>query len=138
MTQTLRDVMTTDLVACPSSASLAEAAQLMRDKDIGTVLVTTDGTLRGIVTDRDLVVRCLAEAADPSTAVGNVFSGELVTAQADDSVESAVELMRSRALRRLPVVDGDQAVGIVSLGDLAREREPQSVLADISAAPANG
>lgn len=138
MSQSLRDVMSTDLVECNSSASLADAARLMRDRDIGTVLVTADGALRGIVTDRDLVVRCLADAADPSTALGNAFSGELVTAGPDDSVESAVEIMRSRALRRLPVVDGGRAVGIVSLGDLARERDPQSALADISAAPANG
>ena len=137
MSQTVRDVMTTDLVECNSSTSLADAARMMRDRDIGTVLVTAEGVLRGIVTDRDIVVRCLADAADPSTPIGNACSEDLATASPDDSIDTAVELMRSKALRRLPVVDGDRTVGIVSLGDLARDREPQSALADISAAPAN-
>lgn len=138
MTQTLRDVMTTDLVQCSSSSSLADAAQLMRDRDIGTVLVMDDDRLRGIVTDRDLVVRCVADAADPSTALGNACSDDLVTVSADETIAAAVALMRTKALRRLPVVDRDRPVGIVSLGDLAQERDPNSALADISAAPANG
>jgi CBS domain-containing protein len=138
MTQMVREVMTSELVQLASSAPLAEAARRMRDADIGDVIVTEDGTMCGVVTDRDIVVRAIAEGKDPQSAtLGDICSHEVVTVSADDSVERAIELMRERAVRRLPVVDGGSPVGIVSIGDLAIERDSDSALADISAASGN-
>ncbi|MGR6998051.1 CBS domain-containing protein [Yinghuangia aomiensis] len=133
--RTVSDLMTHEPVTVSPQTSLTDAARCMRDGDIGDVLVTDGDTLVGVVTDRDLVVRGMAEHCDPDdTAVGVLHSGDVVTLALDDSVDHAVYLMRSRALRRLPVVDGDRVVGIVSLGDLAIEQDPTSVLADIGLA----
>lgn len=137
MTMTVNDVMTTDVIACPTTATIADAARLMRDCNIGDVLVVGDDRqLAGIVTDRDLVVRCLADgAADQQLRMA--CSSELITVTPDSTVDEAVRLMRECSLRRLPVVSNGDPVGIVSLGDLAVERDPDSVLADISAAEPN-
>ncbi len=138
MTQSIREVMTANPTAYPATTSIADAARAMRDSDIGDVLVETNGDLCGIVTDRDIVVRAAAEDRDLSqTNLGDICSRELVTLGPDDSVEDAIRLMRDKALRRLPICDGGQTVGVVSLGDLAIERDRDSALADISAAPAN-
>jgi CBS domain-containing protein len=111
----------------------------MRANDIGDVIVVDDnGKLTGIVTDRDIVVRVVAEGRDPrATRLGDIASRELTVLAPDDPVERAVELMRERAIRRLPVVEQGKPVGIVSIGDLALDRDPDSALADISAAPPN-
>jgi CBS domain-containing protein len=138
MTQTVSEVMTRNPVALQAEASLVEAARAMRDHDIGAVVVLDDDALRGIVTDRDLVVRALAEGGDPrSTALAQVCSEELLSLSPQDTVEHAVELMRRHAVRRLPVVEASRPVGIVSLGDLAVERDPGSALGGISAADPN-
>ena len=138
MTQTVQDVMTTELVACGSSTSLTEAAKLMRDHDIGDVLVTDDGELRGIVTDRDIVVRCVADGGDISRAtLADACSAEIATVTPSTSVDEAAQMMRERAVRRLPVVENGKTVGIVSIGDLAIKNDPTSALADISAAAPN-
>jgi CBS domain-containing protein len=135
MAQTVRDVMTTDLVTCSSSAPIRDAAGYMRDHDIGDVLVVDDGAIRGIVTDRDIVVRCVAEGGDTRQAkVGDVCTSNLTTVPADASIQDAARIMRDQALRRLPVVDRGKPVGIVSLGDLAVEADPSSALGGISAA----
>jgi CBS domain-containing protein len=122
-----------------STATLNEAAQMMRDQEIGDVLVMRkDGSLCGLVTDRDLVVRGLAEGHDPSsTSVEEVCNHDPVTLSSDQPVEEAVSVMRQYNIRRLPIVDGESLVGIVSLGDLAIEKDPNSALADISKAPPN-
>ena len=139
MAQTVRDVMTTNLVTCPSSAPLKDAAGYMRDRDIGDVLVVDDGSIRGIVTDRDIVVRCVAEGGDVREAtVGDVCTADLTTVSADATIEDAARLMRDNALRRLPVVDRGMPVGIVTLGDLAVQADPSSALGGISAASPNG
>ncbi|MFF9375465.1 CBS domain-containing protein [Streptomyces griseoluteus] len=120
------------------SVSGRAVARLMRDEDVGTVLVTEDGQLRCLVSDRDLVVRAFAEGVDPDrTTVIEAASEDLVTIGPDESVDHAVELMREHAVRRLPVVEGDEAVGIIALGDLAIERDETSALGDISAARPN-
>ncbi|GGW10506.1 oxidoreductase [Streptomyces capoamus] len=138
MTQHVRDVMTSDLVTVEPQASAAAAARLMRDEDVGAVLVTENGHLRCLVSDRDLVVRVFAEGADPErTSVVQAGSEDLVTVGPDDDLEQALVLMREHAVRRIPVVEGDQPVGIVSLGDMAIERGEGSVLGDISAAKPN-
>ena len=138
MATTVRDVMTSALVTFPATATAAEAAQGMREWDIGDVLVEKDGRVAGIVTDRDIVVRAVAEGRLPSTVkLGEICSDMLIKVAPSDSVEVAIRLMRDNALRRVPVFEGDRAVGIVTLGDLAIERDGNSALADISAAPPN-
>jgi CBS domain-containing protein len=136
MAQQIRELMTPNPVALPGTASVHEAARAMRDAQIGDVIVIERNEVCGIVTDRDLVVRIMAEARDPATTpLADICSHSLVTVTPTDSVEEAVRLMRTHAIRRLPVVDGGQAVGIVSLGDLAVERDPGSALGEISGAP---
>ena len=135
MASTVRELMNTKLTKLEADASALEAARCMRDEDIGDVLVTENGKLRGIVTDRDLVVRCMAEQAGGDIRVGELCSTDLVTVSPDDEVDRAVKLMSDHAIRRLPVVDGDEPVGILSLGDLAIDRDRQSALGNISSAP---
>jgi CBS domain-containing protein len=126
-------------VTLSPDASLVEAAQRMRDNDIGDVLVVeSDGRLRGIVTDRDMVVRALAEELEArNTTIDDVCSTDLVAVDVEEDTDRAVELMRERSIRRVPVVDRGQVVGMISLGDMAIERDPGSVLAQISAAREN-
>jgi len=137
MAQRLKDVMTPNPVTCPTDATVHEVAKLMKERDIGDVLVMDGSTVTGIATDRDIVVRAVAEGRDGNTPIGDVASREIVTMTPDDDVTRAVETMRSRAIRQLPVCEGGKAVGIVSLGDLAVERDQNSALANISAAPGN-
>jgi CBS domain-containing protein len=136
--QQVKEVMTERPVTLDRAASLAEAAQLMRDRDIGDVIVVEGQDVAGIVTDRDIVIRGVADGADPNrTRVGEVVSGELASVGPDDPVEQAITVMREKAIRRIPVLEGGNLVGIVSLGDLAVERDQSSVLADISEEPPN-
>ncbi|HEX2047036.1 MAG TPA: CBS domain-containing protein [Acidimicrobiales bacterium] len=138
MAQKVRDVMTENLVTLPGSAPLADAARRMKEADIGDVIVMSNGDMCGVVTDRDIVVRAIAEGKDPQSAtLDEICSHEVVTVGPDDSLDQAVQLMRQRAVRRLPVVEGGRPVGIVSIGDLAIERDETSPLADISAAEGN-
>ncbi|TDE14182.1 CBS domain-containing protein [Jiangella asiatica] len=139
MSRTVADVMTTEVVTLPATARVREAAQAMRDHDIGDVVVLGDAAISGILTDRDIVVRAVASEMDAQKAlIGTIHSANLETVQPDTSVDDAVALMRDRAVRRLPVVDADgRPVGVVSIGDLARMEDPQSALADISKAPPN-
>ncbi|MFF4351049.1 CBS domain-containing protein [Streptomyces sp. NPDC001530] len=138
MAQHVRDIMTSAPVTVEPQASVTAVAQLMRDNNIGTVLVTDGDQLRGLVSDRDLVVRALAEGGDlEQTTVARACSEDLVTVGPDEDVDHAIELMREHSVRRIPVVDHGHPVGIVSLGDMAIERDPQSALGDISAAKSN-
>jgi CBS domain-containing protein len=139
MIQHVSDVMTRAPVTVEPQTSVTDVARMMRDEDIGAVLVAEGERLRGLVSDRDLVVRAMAEGGDPNrTTVADACSDDLVTVTPDDDVGRAVEVMREHSVRRLPVVDeGQHAVGIVSIGDLAIERDPESALGDISAARPN-
>ncbi|MEU7576981.1 CBS domain-containing protein [Streptomyces sp. NPDC041068] len=135
MADFVRDVMTTGVVAVRPDASLVEAAQLMRAQDIGDVLVATDGHVLGVLTDRDITLRAVADGADPLTVSAQaICTPNPVVVAPDDAVSAAVDLMRDHAVRRLPVVEDGQPVGMVSLGDLALARDPSSALADISGA----
>lgn len=138
MTQHVSDIMTSAPVTVEPQTSVTAVAQIMRDQDLGAVLVTDGEELRGLVTDRDLVVRSLAEGGDPEqiTVVG-ACSDDLVTVTPEDDLDHAIELMREHSVRRIPVVDHGHPVGIVSLGDTAMERDPGSALGDISAARPN-
>lgn len=139
MARQVEQVMTRNPKVVNRSTNLREAACIMRDSQIGDVLVCDDdGTLSGIVTDRDLVVRGLAQGCDMDrTTVGEICTGELVRLSPGDSVDEAVHLMRDRAIRRVPVVQDGRPVGILSIGDLAQMRDPESALAEISSAPPN-
>ncbi|WP_290852460.1 CBS domain-containing protein, partial [Gordonia sp. (in: high G+C Gram-positive bacteria)] len=97
-TTMLRDVMTDQVASVRSDALIADAARLMRDRDIGDVLVVDDDRLRGIVTDRDLVVRCLADSAGPHATVGQACSPDVMSLGPDSSVDDAVQMMREHAL----------------------------------------
>lgn len=139
MAERVKDVMTPNPQTLSVSATVREAAEAMRANDIGTVIATNDqGRIAGILTDRDIAVRVVAEGRDPrATRIDDIASHDLVALSPDDPIDRAVEAMRERALRRLPVVQDGKVVGIVSLGDLALERDPDSALADISAASPN-
>jgi CBS domain-containing protein len=138
MAHKAREVMTPAPVALPADTPVTEAAKRMRDQGIGAVLVYDDTTLCGLVTDRDIVIRAIAEDRSPSaTTLGAICSDHLVTVGPDEPTSAAVQLMREKAVRRIPVVEDGQAIGILSLGDLALERDERSALADVSAAPPN-
>jgi CBS domain-containing protein len=135
MAQIVEQIMTINPRTVNADDTVRDAAQVMRDSDIGDVIVIEDGQVTGIVTDRDIVVRGVAEGRDPeSTAVSETCTTGIKTIEPDASVDDALRMMRDEDIRRLPVVKNGRPVGIVSLGDLAVEREPESTLADISAA----
>jgi len=139
MGQSIRDVMTPNPHTVAADATLQDAAREMRQDDIGAVLVKDDGSVSGILTDRDIVVRAIAEGRDPSsTRVADVASRDVKTLTPDASVEDAIRIVREQNVRRIPVVDeSGQPQGIVSIGDLAVERDTDSALADISSEPPN-
>ncbi|HEX4786821.1 MAG TPA: CBS domain-containing protein [Actinospica sp.] len=138
MAQKVHEIMTADPATVPAQAPVSEAARLMGEQDIGAVLVTEEGRLRGVLTDRDIAVRVVAEMRSSETPAAEVCSpGPVVTCSPGDDVERAAVLMREHALRRLPVVDEGRLVGVLSLGDLALELDQRSALADISAARPN-
>jgi CBS domain-containing protein len=131
---TVGEFMTTRLVTMNASDTLTAAARQMRDSAIGDVVVTEGDDVTGIVTDRDITVRGIAEGLDPDTAtLDEITTRDIVTVSQYDDAVAAADLMRTYAVRRLPVIDNGRLIGLVSIGDLAVEREPQSVLADISA-----
>lgn len=135
----VRDVMTPEPVTLEFSSTVAAAAMTMKGADIGPLpVIGEDGKLCGIVTDRDIVVRVIAEGRDPSkTTVGDIASNDPFCLQPDATVTEAIQLMRDHAIRRVPIVDQGEPVGIVALGDLARNADPHSALADISTASPN-
>jgi CBS domain-containing protein len=123
MTQ-IRDLMTENPSSCERGTPVAEAAKVMAREDVGSVPVVEGGKLVGVVTDRDLVVRVLAEGRDPqSTTVGEVASSELVTLSPDDGLDQALQLLARHQVRRLPVVEGERLVGIVAQADIARHAD---------------
>ncbi len=134
---TVRDIMTPAPVGVYYSQTIGETARLMRDTEVGAVLVVNDGTLSGLVTDRDLVVRGLAEGAGPDSPVGPLCSGDLVGVAAEADVAQAGQLMEEHAVRRLPVISDGQVVGIVSIGDIALTIGEDSPLAAVSRAQAS-
>jgi CBS domain-containing protein len=135
----ISEVMTADPVSLPTGSTLADAARAMRDSDIGDVIVLDDdGQVCGIVTDRDIVIRALAEGREAgATTLGDICTRDPATLSSEDSVADAVRLMSGKAIRRVPVVDAGIPVGIVTIGDLAIDRDPDSALADISEAKPN-
>jgi CBS domain-containing protein len=138
MAGTVEEIMTRDPRTVDIGDSLVDAARGMRDGDIGSVIVTDGGRVAGIVTDRDIVIRAVAEGRDPrSTTVGDVCSSGPRTLEPGDSVEVAAQAMSENSIRRLPVIRDGELVGVLSLGDLAKDRDAGQPLADISAASPN-
>ncbi|MEU4386853.1 CBS domain-containing protein [Promicromonospora sp. NPDC023805] len=137
MVQTVADVMTPAPTNVDATDTIEAAARAMASEGVGALIVESESRIVGIITDRDIVVRGLAEGRGLDAKVGEVASDQLVTVGPGDPVATAVEVMREAAVRRVPVMDGDTAVGIVSIGDLAVERDPSSALADISEEPPN-
>lgn len=129
MTRQVREIMEPEPLTLPLDAPLTEAARLMRDKEIGGVLITQDGLLCGLLTDRDIVVRAVADGRDlTGTRLADICSAGIVTVSPDDDTDTALRLMIDRAVRRLPVVEDGRPVGIVSIGDLASDRDGPSAL----------
>jgi len=138
MAQSIREVMTADPRTVRSDATLQDAAREMKSGDIGAVLVEDGGSVAGILTDRDIVVNAVAEGRDPSsTKVSDVATRDVKSLTPDSSVEDAIRIVREQNVRRIPVLQDGRPAGIVSIGDLAIERDPNSALADISSEPAN-
>ncbi len=121
-----------------ADATVREAARLMANEDIGDVIVCEGGNVTGIVTDRDITVRAVGAGMPcDTTPLSEICTKEVVTLSPDSTAEEAMQLMREQAIRRIPVVDDGKPIGIVSLGDLAMDRDQDSLLADISEAPSN-
>lgn len=137
MAGTVSDVLTPSPTTIEVTKTVRDAAELMSAGDVGVLVVLEDRKLVGLVTDRDLVVRVLATGGSPEDPVRQACSSTLVTVQPADTIEHAAQLMAEHGVRRLPVVVGDDVVGIVSIGDLAIERDPDSALGNISAAEPN-
>lgn len=136
--QTIGDVMTANPRTFSTDATIREAAEEMRLSSIGAVVVEEDGEICGILTDRDIVVRCIAAGGDPGQdTIGPICSREITTLTPNDDVDRAIAVMREKGIRRIPVVENGKPVGMVSLGDLALERDPRSALGGISAAAPN-
>src|SRR5216110_784156 len=129
----VRDVMTPGPIGVDYHQSIGEAARTMRDWGVGAVLVVSNESLHGLVTERDLVVRAVAEARGADEPVGPLSSANLIGVDADADVREAMRLMREHAVRRLPVLEDGQVAGIVSLGDLAMQDEPDLAFAQLSA-----
>ena len=138
MARTVGDVMTKDPKTLDEGAPLVAAAKLMRDDDIGTVIVTSGDEVRGILTDRDIVIRAVADDRDlAEVTVGDVCSPSVTTTTADEPVDQALRTMEQEHVRRLPVVDGGRPVGLVSLGDLSEVTDTGNTMRDIAQAPAD-
>ncbi len=120
MAKSVRDAMTENPRSIGTSASVVEAARLMREEHIGSLPITDDEQLVGMITDRDITTRVVAEAADATmTSVGDVYSRDIITVEPDKDLDEALQLMALHQVRRLPVVDNGRLVGIVAQADIA-------------------
>jgi CBS domain-containing protein len=138
MMRKVRDIMSAAPVCMASGESVSAAARTMKQDGIGTVLVLTDGRLSGLVTDRDITVQVLAEGRDPrTTRIGDICGSELMVLDPDDDLAQAARLIRDRAVRRIPVLRNGTPVGVLSVGDLALEKDATLVLSGVSSAPPN-
>lgn len=132
----IRDIMTRDVEACTLLDNVFEVAVKMKDLDVGAIPIVDGDKLVGMITDRDIVIRGVAEKHPPSSKVKTVMSDHLVTATPDMSTQEATKLMAQHKIRRLPVVEGDKLIGIVALGDFAinemTDEQAQHALSEIS------
>ena len=134
----VREVMSAAPETVDIDTSIREAAEKMRVADIGNVIVTENGQVKGILTDRDIAVRAVSEGRDPDAAkVGDIMTPSPVTIGPSESVKAAIDLMHQHDIRRLPVVESGRPVGVVALADVSMSPRVQPLLADISTAPPN-
>lgn len=117
----IKEIMTTDVRTVSANDSISEAANIMKELDVGAVPVLDNNVLVGIVTDRDLVLRAVAEGKNSKEAVANVMTKNITTVSPDTDVHRVADIMASKQIRRLPIVENNQLVGIVSIGDMAVE-----------------
>jgi CBS domain-containing protein len=129
--------MTSDPKSVDADATVKDAAELMANENIGNVLVVENGEVQGILTDRDIVLRVIAKGQGGDASVREAATSGVESLGPDDSLDDAIKKMEKADVRRLPVVEDGKPVGIVSLGDLAVEKDRDSALADISAASPN-
>lgn len=128
--RTVRDIMTHTVATVPPDATLVEAAKLMSDLNIGNVVVSDNGKPKGIITDRDITVRAVADGEDVRvTPVKKYMTDTVVTGRLDWSVDKVADTMSKHQIRRLPIVENDQVVGIISLGDVARHEKDKGTVA---------
>ena len=140
---TAREIMSSGVECAQVGETLVDAARKMRDLDVGALPICgDDNRLKGMITDRDIVVNCVADGKDPNSVKVEEYGGdEVVTIGADDSVEEALATMSKAGVRRLPVIDGHDLVGMVSQADVARnlpEERVGDLVEAISSAPSNG
>lgn len=138
MSVSIREIMTKDPITIDESSTVVEAAKAMQQADIGPALITSGDKLRGILTDRDIVVRVVAEGQDPGSIKAiDIATTNVQTISPDAEAGDAVRLIKENNIRRIVVAENDQPIGIVSIGDLAVALDEDSVLADISSEPPN-
>jgi CBS domain-containing protein len=140
MAKSVRDAMTQDPRSIGTSASVVEAARLMREQHIGSLPVTDDERLVGMITDRDITTRVVAESAAPeATSVGDVYSRDLISVEPDNDLDQALQLMARHQVRRLPVVENGRLVGMVAQADIAlKENERTGELVGAISEPSEG
>jgi CBS domain-containing protein len=133
---TVREIMTSDVETCSLLDNVFEVAQKMKQYNVGAIPIVDGDRLVGMITDRDIVIRCIAEKHPPSSKVQDIMSEQLVTVSPDTPTDEAARLMSEHQIRRLPVVDGERLVGIVSLGDFAvrelTDNQAKQALSEIS------
>jgi CBS domain-containing protein len=141
MAKSVRDAMTENPSSIEASASVVEAARLMREEDIGSLPITDGGKLVGVITDRDITTMVVAEGADPeATSAGDVSSRDPISVEPDKDIEEALQLMARHQVRRLPVVENDRLVGIVAQADIAlkENQEKTGELVEAISEPSEG
>jgi CBS domain-containing protein len=133
---TLREIMTTDVETCTLLDNVYEVAVKMKEYNVGSIPIVDGEKIVGVITDRDIVTRCIADKHPASSKVEDIMSKELITIVPDSDAGKAAQLMAENQIRRLPVVDGGRLVGVVSLGDFAiresLEAQASVVLEEIS------
>lgn len=136
---TLKEIMTEEVDACSPADNIYEVAVKMKDEHVGSIPICVEGKLMGMITDRDIVVRGVAEKLPNTSQVQEVMSDDIFTASGSMDVTEAAKLMAEHQIRRLPIIDGEKLIGIVSLGDLAvhqsTEHEAAIALSEISEQP---
>ena len=138
--KSVRDAMTENPRSIGASATVVEAARLMREEHIGSLPITDGEQLVGMITDRDITLRVVAEAVDPtSTSVGDVYSRDIISVEPGNDLEEALRLMARHQVRRLPVIENGRLVGIVAQADIAlRENEKTGELVEAISEPLEG
>jgi CBS domain-containing protein len=128
MGKRVKDAMTSDVKTATPSQSLTDAAKLMKEEDVGSIPIVDGERLVGVVTDRDIVVRGIADGSDPhAIRVGDIASRDVVTVRPDDDLDEALRLMAQHQVRRLPVVEDGQLVGVVATADVAHEAKEKDL-----------